>query len=127
MNSDAIGLAEIFVLTTGFAIVYITSVWSPLERSHVSMVALIGVAAIVLTIPYGLAYSKNGLEHAFLFGEGKAAVFFSWAFGLWLSLTLLRRQRVPVYRVVGWLGSGLYSLLLSLVLYSEMDLFFKAS
>lgn len=122
MSVSPLGPAEVLVLLAGAISVYFTSRWSPLEARHRFRIALFASISIFLFIPLGFASVKR-LESAFLFGESKAASFYSWAFGLWFALVLLRNG-VRLYRLTG-VGFALVFLgLLGLVIWSECRLVF---
>lgn len=120
MNVTPLGIVELLVLAAGFGLMYLTSQWSPLKLPHRIILAFLSLLTVFCVIPHGAA-SVKGLEHAFLFGEGKAAVFYSWAFGIWFSL-VLRRSKSAGLKFAGWCGFCVFTLLLSWVIFSEFNL-----
>lgn len=120
VNVTPLGPVELIVLSVGFALMYATSQLSPLKLRHRFSLALLSVLAVFCVIPHGFATVK-GLKHAFLFGEGKAAIFYSWAFGIWFSLVLLRSKSTGLH-YAGWLLFCLFVLLVTWVISSEFDL-----
>lgn len=113
MNVNPLGTVEIAILLIGGIMVFLTSAWSPLKEQKRFAIDYVGLIAAVITIPSGLAYAKH--DQTFLAGVGKPGLFYSWAFGLWFALSLLRSgTRGP--KIIGSMMLVVFGILLYAVI-----------
>lgn len=121
MIEPVILFPSIAVLLVGFVCVYLTSTWSPISTVSQSVICWLGIVIAYLAILPALAQAKS--VHTFLIGEGKPGMFFWWGFGVWFSLSLLRKKP-PFVKVIGIISTAVFGILVTTVISEELRLVF---